>query len=195
MLNHHFDLGPWIPSQWCLISFPSVPAPFRGVFLEFIVSFISPRWHFQDGAYEVVHKLGYGGFSTVWLVKDKKQGQYAGIKILRAEAPTSEVTFSFIFNHLLVLSRGITPVLGVTTYTRARQRNMALYPGVHCWNSGPEFSDEALPLRSHPTEYQNMRLQWGFHICPRDQPQGVCRSRNPTGRLLSPVGIRSSHCC
>jgi len=45
---------------------------------------------FKDGAYEVVHKLGYG-FSTVWLVKDKKQGQYASIKILRAEAPTSEV--------------------------------------------------------------------------------------------------------
>jgi serine/threonine protein kinase len=45
---------------------------------------------FKDGAYEVVHKLGYGGFSTVWLVKDKKHDRYASIKILQAEAPTSE---------------------------------------------------------------------------------------------------------
>ena len=29
---------------------------------------------FKDGTYEVVHKLGYGSFSTVWLVEDKKQG-------------------------------------------------------------------------------------------------------------------------
>jgi serine/threonine protein kinase len=45
---------------------------------------------FKDGTYEVVHKLGYGGFSTVWLVKNEKH-QYASMKILRAEAPTSEV--------------------------------------------------------------------------------------------------------
>jgi serine/threonine-protein kinase SRPK3 len=39
---------------------------------------------FKDGTYEVVHKLGYGTFSTVWLVKDKKQGPYASLKILLA---------------------------------------------------------------------------------------------------------------
>jgi serine/threonine-protein kinase SRPK3 len=27
---------------------------------------------FHDGTYEVMHKLGFGGYSTVWLVKDKK---------------------------------------------------------------------------------------------------------------------------
>lgn len=25
---------------------------------------------FKDGRYEVVHKLGWGGYSTVWLAKD-----------------------------------------------------------------------------------------------------------------------------
>lgn len=27
--------------------------------------------HFKGGRYEVVHKLGWGGFSTAWLAKDK----------------------------------------------------------------------------------------------------------------------------
>lgn len=27
---------------------------------------------FQDGRYKIHHKLGWGGFSTVWLAKDKK---------------------------------------------------------------------------------------------------------------------------
>lgn len=26
---------------------------------------------FKDGRYQVYHKLGWGGFSTVWLAKDK----------------------------------------------------------------------------------------------------------------------------
>ena len=48
---------------------------------------------FHDGTYEVVHKLGYGQYSTVWLVKDRKRGRYASMKILAAEASrsTSEV--------------------------------------------------------------------------------------------------------
>ena len=27
---------------------------------------------FQDGRYKIYHKLGWGGFSTVWLAKDNK---------------------------------------------------------------------------------------------------------------------------
>ncbi|KAH7907416.1 hypothetical protein BJ138DRAFT_1014545, partial [Hygrophoropsis aurantiaca] len=32
--------------------------------------------------YEVVIKLGYGSFATVWLVKDLRAGRYASLKIL-----------------------------------------------------------------------------------------------------------------
>jgi serine/threonine-protein kinase SRPK3 len=46
---------------------------------------------FHDGTYQVVHKLGFGVYSTVWLVKDKKRGGYASMKVLAAEASTSEV--------------------------------------------------------------------------------------------------------
>ena len=46
---------------------------------------------FHNDTYQVVHKLGYGQSSTVWLVKDRKRGGYASMKILAAIAPTSEV--------------------------------------------------------------------------------------------------------
>ncbi|KAH6668266.1 kinase-like domain-containing protein [Halenospora varia] len=38
---------------------------------------------FQD-RYKVVHKLGYGGFSTVWLARDKLARRYVALKILVA---------------------------------------------------------------------------------------------------------------
>ncbi|KAL2168975.1 hypothetical protein VTG60DRAFT_6617 [Thermothelomyces hinnuleus] len=34
--------------------------------------------------YEVIHKLGYGGFSTVWLAHDLIDGGYVALKIVRA---------------------------------------------------------------------------------------------------------------
>ncbi|KAH7907717.1 kinase-like domain-containing protein [Hygrophoropsis aurantiaca] len=39
--------------------------------------------------YRVINKLGYGGYSTVWLVKDLHLDRYAALKILAAEAPNS----------------------------------------------------------------------------------------------------------
>ncbi|KAH6903320.1 kinase-like domain-containing protein [Coprinopsis sp. MPI-PUGE-AT-0042] len=41
---------------------------------------------FKDGRYTVVHKLGYGSLSTVWLVRDEAQGSLVSLKILSADA-------------------------------------------------------------------------------------------------------------
>ncbi|KDR80282.1 hypothetical protein GALMADRAFT_62225 [Galerina marginata CBS 339.88] len=41
---------------------------------------------FQDERYTVVNKLGYGSYSTVWLVRDEIQNVYASLKILSADA-------------------------------------------------------------------------------------------------------------
>ena len=41
---------------------------------------------FEDGRYRVIHKLGYGGSSTVWLARDNGEGRYVALKILCAEA-------------------------------------------------------------------------------------------------------------
>lgn len=41
---------------------------------------------FKNGRYTVVHKLGSGQYSTVWLVKDSSNGKYESLKILAADA-------------------------------------------------------------------------------------------------------------
>ncbi len=38
-----------------------------------------------DGRYRVIHKLGAGGFSTVWLARDDTEQQYVAVKIVVAD--------------------------------------------------------------------------------------------------------------
>ena len=40
---------------------------------------------FCAGRYEVVYKLGYGGFSTVWLCKDRQTQEYVCVKVAVSE--------------------------------------------------------------------------------------------------------------
>ncbi|KAJ5336345.1 uncharacterized protein N7506_004367 [Penicillium brevicompactum] len=44
---------------------------------------------FKNERYKVYHKLGWGGHSTVWLVKDNQLDRWASLKILTADAPVS----------------------------------------------------------------------------------------------------------
>lgn len=44
---------------------------------------------FCDGRYEVVHKLGYGGYSLIWLAQDKPEQRYVALKILAASETTA----------------------------------------------------------------------------------------------------------
>lgn len=41
--------------------------------------------------YQIVHKLGYGTYSTVWLARDDQKAAYVAVKVNTADAPTDEV--------------------------------------------------------------------------------------------------------
>ncbi|KAL9129215.1 MAG: hypothetical protein Q9217_002284 [Psora testacea] len=40
----------------------------------------------KGGRYRVLHKLGYGGFSTVWLARDENHNRLVSLKVLTADA-------------------------------------------------------------------------------------------------------------
>lgn len=40
----------------------------------------------KDGRYKLVHKLGFGGYSTIWLARDLHRRRYVALKLQRARA-------------------------------------------------------------------------------------------------------------
>lgn len=45
---------------------------------------------FKDGRYTVLHKLGWGHFSTVWMVRDEQTAQLGAMKVVKAAAHYTE---------------------------------------------------------------------------------------------------------
>lgn len=41
---------------------------------------------YDNGRYRVVHKLGFGGFSTIWLARDEPEHKWVALKIVVADA-------------------------------------------------------------------------------------------------------------
>ncbi|KAI1746950.1 kinase-like protein [Xylaria castorea] len=63
-----------------------------GVDTEYIENYRPGGFHpvhlrdmFDHGRYKIVHKLGFGGFSTVWLAEDKIEQKWVALKIVAAE--------------------------------------------------------------------------------------------------------------
>ncbi|KAK9255338.1 kinase-like domain-containing protein [Lipomyces tetrasporus] len=53
--------------------------------------------NFASGRYRILHKLGFGGFSTVWLARDERNHRLVSLKIVTAEV------HSKIYNELRIL--------------------------------------------------------------------------------------------
>lgn len=51
---------------------------------------------FHNGRYEVAHKLGFGGFSTVWLARDNHLERYVSLKIMVAHESSKSTEGSIL---------------------------------------------------------------------------------------------------
>ena len=49
-----------------------------------------------DGRYRLVDKLGYGGYSTIWLARDLRMARYVAVKIITADTSDSTHEASLI---------------------------------------------------------------------------------------------------
>jgi serine/threonine-protein kinase SRPK3 len=46
-----------------------------------------------DNRYKIVHKLGHGGFATIWLARVLNEKRYVAIKVLTARGPVEDLKF------------------------------------------------------------------------------------------------------
>ncbi|KAJ5513374.1 hypothetical protein N7463_002926, partial [Penicillium fimorum] len=49
----------------------------------------------KDGRYKIMHKLGWGGYSTVWAAQDRRDETYVAIKISTSKTETNKPTLEF----------------------------------------------------------------------------------------------------
>ncbi|CAL8579589.1 hypothetical protein XPA_005326 [Xanthoria parietina] len=45
----------------------------------------------KEGRYKILHKLGYGGFATVWLARDTEANRYVALKIIMADERSNKL--------------------------------------------------------------------------------------------------------
>ncbi|TVY65765.1 Serine/threonine-protein kinase SRPK [Lachnellula suecica] len=82
------------------------PATSHGTYLESFQDEVEDLENYQPGGYHpihlgdrlgatsrylVIHKLGYGGFSTVWLCRDSQVGQYVAVKVHTADVSADKI--------------------------------------------------------------------------------------------------------
>lgn len=75
--------------------------------IEYLEDYVPGGYHptligdaFCSGRYVVVHKLGFGGYSTIWLARDQQSQRYVSLKILTARA-SRESHEADILQHLM----------------------------------------------------------------------------------------------
>ncbi|KAK5637669.1 hypothetical protein RRF57_013384 [Xylaria bambusicola] len=86
----------------------------------------------KNGQYRIVHKLGYGGYSTIWLALDMRHRQYVAVKICSANASESS---------------GEEQILRQLSGTE--QERLAAHPGKHLVHSLADAFDLRGPNGHH----------------------------------------------
>lgn len=82
------------------------PATSQGTFLKGSKQGVEPLEEYQEGGYHpvhigdvlgpsdryrVIHKLGHGGFGTVWLCRDSVETRYVALKVMASDLKSDEI--------------------------------------------------------------------------------------------------------
>lgn len=64
--------------------------------------------YYSDNRYRIVHKLGAGGFSTVWLARDEMKNEWVALKIVAADDSTTAERKSILSRNFAISCGGET---------------------------------------------------------------------------------------
>ncbi|KAK5937051.1 hypothetical protein PMZ80_010591 [Knufia obscura] len=93
---------------------------------------------FKNGRYVVIQKLGFGGFSTVWLARDLQQSRYVALKLTTAQSAKDlrEIDFQRCLLRSSSSDLQISEILDQFTFTGPNGRHICLVFEVY----GPDLS-------------------------------------------------------
>ncbi|KAI9761743.1 MAG: hypothetical protein M4579_000837 [Chaenotheca gracillima] len=95
------------PSQQPVVRHPIPVLPYPGAYKFGTWESVEDREEYRPGGfhpvllgsrvgendeYRIIHKLGYGGFATVWLARDSVADRYVALKIMKAEVSDVQVS-------------------------------------------------------------------------------------------------------
>ncbi|KAI0118844.1 kinase domain-containing protein [Nemania sp. FL0031] len=144
---------------------------------------------FDNGRYVVMHKLGAGGFATVWLARDKIEGMWVALKIIVAQHSAS-INGKTSLN-LQAISRLSTQPTGTTELRRFHFKGpngthlclvlSVLGPSMSRLSSG--FTSRLKPWLSRRASYLATKAVAAMHS------QGLCHGDITTANILFTLDI------
>ncbi|KAL2869725.1 kinase-like protein [Aspergillus lucknowensis] len=122
---------------------------------------------FYEGRYEIVHKLEFGSYSTVWLAKDHQKIRFVALKIIAAFA-SQESREVQVLRSLMSDEQGhpgrrcVTTFLGEFTITGPNGRHQCIVSEVVGCNAA-NSKDETMPWKFPSHEYSEGNICVNLH--------------------------------
>ncbi|KAK8080746.1 hypothetical protein PG997_008564 [Apiospora hydei] len=130
----------------------------------------------RDERFEVTHKLGQGGFGTVWLCRDNREDRWCALKIMASAQSSEEGGDVKVMNHFR--EKGIDP--------QEAAAHHVVVPEEHFWINGPNGRHLALvtPLLGPSLAYWLEEQRTTF-----DAMTGFCRQMAKGLQFLHDHGV------
>ncbi|KAI1132257.1 kinase-like protein [Nemania abortiva] len=144
---------------------------------------------FDNGRYKIMHKLGAGGFATVWLARDETEGVWVALKIITAKYSTSiscKSSLNLQAASYLSSQPTITTELRRFTFNGPNGCHLCLVlpvlgPSMSRVSSG--FTSRLKPWLSRRVGFQATKAVVSMHA------QGLCHGDLTTANILFTLNI------